>query len=312
MNKPRIQVDEPGELVALVPYLIGFQPANSLLVLVFDQRALTVIVRSDLADLSRLDEHRLSELVDNCVDPEVMLIGWGRDLQQIHDALGAAESFLGVARVVDSLICDGERWWSRSEPSGPGQPVPRATTGVATAVAAGCAPLSSRDELAASVGGPGRQLERRLAPLYRERHADWSQLSVDQRGSAMRELVTAGCREAPVHQSDLIDLAVLADEVVVRDVAWTLLTRQQARDHVALWTQVVALAPDAWATPALCLLGMAAWVSGNGALQGCCVARARGLEPDYSMLQLLEDLTTRAVPPRVWDQMDFGAATRVD
>ena len=44
--------------------------------------------------------------------------------------------------------------------------------------------------------------------------------------------------------------------------------------------------PTVSAAP-LALLGMAAWIGGNGALQNCCCAELDRLHPTYSMGRLL-------------------------
>ena len=53
----------------------------------------------------------------------------------------------------------------------------------------------------------------------------------------------------------------------------------------------------------VCLLGFAAWIGGDGALQVMCIERALEINPDYSLGRLLEDINLRAAPPSMWDQM---------
>ena len=82
----------------------------------------------------------------------------------------------------------------------------------------------------------------------------------------------------------------------VRDLAWALITPTNAEDHVRLWGGVVARVPPTVAAAPLCLLGMAAWVSGAGALLNCCCERLTKVDPHYSMGRLLADISERAVP----------------
>jgi len=70
-----------------------------------------------------------------------------------------------------------------------------------------------------------------------------------------------------------------------------------------MWRQVVQHSPDRLAPAPLCLLGMSAWVAGQGALQNCCVERALELDPDYSMAWLLSDINRRCLPPAYWDRL---------
>ena len=83
----------------------------------------------------------------------------------------------------------------------------------------------------------------------------------------------------------------------IRDLAWALISPTNAEDHVRLWGSVVAQVPPRLAAAPLCLLGMAAWVSGAGALLNCCCERLAQVDPQYSMGRLLAEISERALPP---------------
>ncbi len=69
------------------------------------------------------------------------------------------------------------------------------------------------------------------------------------------------------------------------------------------------------ASAPLGLLGAAAWIGGNGALLNCCVERLERDDPGYTLGRLLSDLSDRALPPSLWDELggdlrrDVGAVT---
>jgi hypothetical protein len=46
--------------------------------------------------------------------------------------------------------------------------------------------------------------------------------------------------------------------------------------------------------------GLAAWLSGNGALAWCAVDRSVESDPDNSLAELVGELLSRAVPPSSW------------
>ncbi len=54
---------------------------------------------------------------------------------------------------------------------------------------------------------------------------------------------------------------------------------------------------------------MAAWISGNGALLNCCIARLEELDPDYGLLDICRDISWRAVHPSLWDAMSAEMRT---
>ena len=89
----------------------------------------------------------------------------------------------------------------------------------------------------------------------------------------------------------------------LRDLAWALITSANAEDHVRLWGGVVARVPPTLAAAPLCLLGMAAWVSGAGALLNCCCERLAQVDPHYSMGRLLAGISEKALPPSLWQEM---------
>jgi hypothetical protein len=98
-------------------------------------------------------------------------------------------------------------------------------------------------------------------------------------------------------------LAVLCCDLHVRDLAWAAMDRSNIGDHLDLWGQVVSRSVAPWELAPLCLFGMAAWISGDGALQNCCADRALGLDRSYSMAGLLADINHRVLAPSSWDSM---------
>lgn len=112
--------------------------------------------------------------------------------------------------------------------------------------------------------------------------------------------------------ADRLRLACLAGDVLVRDVAWAMMQRATAPAHAELWQQVVERTVAPFEAAPLCLLGMAAWISGQGTLQVCCIDRVQSVDPDYSMGDLLAEINRRAMPPQMWDDMQPGIAEAMD
>ncbi len=89
--------------------------------------------------------------------------------------------------------------------------------------------------------------------------------------------------------------------VAVRDAAWSRLPRQRARDGVQLFTDLVRRAPDPWVPPAAALLAWAAWQAGEGALAWCALDRADAVDPRYPLARTIAGALARAVPPSAVD-----------
>jgi len=88
----------------------------------------------------------------------------------------------------------------------------------------------------------------------------------------------------------------------VRDAAWGSMTRDEASAYVALWTDAVQRTPAHLVGGPAAVLGLAAWLAGNGALAWCAVDRCVESDPDNTLAELVGDLLSRAVPPSSWDR----------
>jgi hypothetical protein len=51
-DRPRLAVRSPADLIAAVPYLLGFHPADSVVVVAMRGRRITFAARADLPDLA--------------------------------------------------------------------------------------------------------------------------------------------------------------------------------------------------------------------------------------------------------------------
>jgi hypothetical protein len=90
----------------------------------------------------------------------------------------------------------------------------------------------------------------------------------------------------------------------LRDVAWSLITRETAARNVDLWRDVVRRCPVAWAAAPAGLLAFACWLSGQGALAWCALERCRESDAGYSMADRISEVLEAALPPQVWQGPD--------
>ena len=90
--------------------------------------------------------------------------------------------------------------------------------------------------------------------------------------------------------------------------------RADAHRHVELWRTVARMTPRGCQPPVLGMLGLAAWVSGEGALQVACIERAEKIAPHHPLIALLGQINAAAAPPVLWDQLraDLFDDDRVD
>ncbi len=348
-DRPLVRLDpgNPQELLGLIPYLIGFRPDESFVLLLFTDRRLLLSARLDLAPAGQA----------------ASLAGYCRSLATAHGATGAvavvfSDRFDAAVELLDrwsaawsrsgsgprggrrrrrrdpcplfdALYADGRRWWSRRAAPGrdrdEGHPYdPRASNTAATAVLAGLPALSSRAELERRVAGPPDPDRPALAALAARTVRDLDPLDRPARQSLLTAMIMdlladgadsdgsgsdgSGSDGQGSSDDHCARLAVLAADVTIRDVAWSMITTERADDHTDLWSRVARRTIDRYALGPLGLAGFAAWISGQGALMNCCIERAESIDPGYRMIELLSEIGRRGVPPAVWREL--GPAIR--
>lgn len=301
-----LRVSEPGDILGVIPYLLGFHPTDSLVATFVRDRQVQVTARIDLtatADLEGLVDQL--ELVGQRVGTRsVVLVGYSDDP-------GVRELMRDLADLIpldllDVLAVSGDRWWSVGcdGPCCPpdGNPYDIAAHPLAaTAVLAGISATSTRQDIADLTAGPADEDRDRLDALAETRAARADRLSQRRRRRRMRQLVSKVLACNGPTEVEAVELAVLARDVHVRDEAWALMTREHAERHVALWRRVVSVAVWPYEAAPLGMLAFAGWLDGNGALLNCCIERLEEVSPDYSLLRVLTDISDHAVAPSYFD-----------
>jgi len=209
------------------------------------------------------------------------------------------------SRLIDSVITNGERWWSRRCEvccTDEGMACDPASPAAVAAIVQGATALESRDQMLELIAGPPLVEQPALLARLIETSDLVSQLDPADRPRRMQHLV-ADVLGTRLHVDEAIELVALAAEVPARDAAWESMDLENAEHHLELWRQVLDHAPRSHAVPVLCLAASAAWLSGNGALMGCCLERGLGIDPDHSMLQLLAQVHQRSLAPTLWQRM---------
>jgi len=306
----RLRASSSEDVLSFIPYLLGFRPENSLVTLLLRGGLLQLTARIDLpppgadVELSRVARHFASVAQQHGAHEAVVAtftgnVTWSDTVvRRLEHALGR-----GGCEVVTALHCDDEQYRVRSAVgwTGPYDFDPRATAGAATAVAAGMSLLPDRAALAASIAPGGADAIGAVTAAAEE--ADMPEDPADR--EALMAQVVGRCLDLAgvISDADCAQLALLAADLDVRDVAWLMVRRETATAHRQLWQAVACRVPKVLSAAPVCLAGMAAWVEGDGALAWCCVHRARTEHPGYGMADLLADLLAAAVPPRLWESM---------
>jgi hypothetical protein len=323
-----VHVHGRGELVDVTPYLLGFHPVDSAVVIALPPSGNDVCatVRADVEHARQAGfADYLAALVADAGGRRVLMVVYGPPAgrppgplpeQEVVAAFGAAAGCLGM-ELLGALYVAGGRWWSY-DPCG--QPACCPPAGVA--VGGARSPVAEQAERAGLSALPDRAaLAATLDPADpAERHAVAQALTV-----AERELVAAvdagdgigrwragaiellrtvlrPVAEGTVRRLDdptAARLLVGLTDTMVRDLAWSWTNEVPARCAAAgeLWRQLARRAPEPYDAPPLFLTAWAAWRCGSGALARLALGRALAADPEYEAAVLLEQLMAQYIPP---------------
>jgi len=335
----KLSVRSIADLICAVPYLLGFHPTESVVLVAFRDRSVVFAARADLppSDMStesrRAGAAHLASMVANQDAETGTVIGYGpvdrvrRAVEEVAAALDRA----GLA-VVDVLRVEEGRYWSYTcenpECCPPdGTPYdPSASPIPAAATFAGQVALPDRAALVqrvAAVGGPRREsmrratkrAERRLAtllagapatdPLDNAGSTDLGRQVLKETGElAVRDAMTRQRDGGRLSDDEVAWLSLLLVHTPIRDYAWERLGTDDW--HIALWTDVLRRAEADLAAAPASLLAFAAWRAGHGALASVAVERALASVPDYPMALLIDEVLRNGIAPSKLDALPAG------
>jgi len=307
----------PVDLIAAVPYVLGFHPHDSVVLLTFGPTE-AFHARVDLpedADDQKAVVDMLADVVDRHDVGRVALLLYTDDAwtaATFHDA-AVPEFAARSVQVIDVIRVGADRFHRARDVDDPGTPYDLRTHAfTAEQVVAGTVVERSRSELASTLDCRDEVDARAVDDAAVRFDAQFDGLpafvTVDgivrdlaEQGRWVQRTIRRHLRgDAALSTEDAGRLLVLVAGVPLRDVAWAEMTREDATRHVELWRDLVRRSPaDLLPAPAA-LLAFAAWLAGQGALAWCALDRCTAVEPGYSMAECIALLLEHAVPPSVW------------
>jgi hypothetical protein len=324
----RVRADTPQALLAVVPHLLGFMPASSLVVIGTGPpgHRIKVTLRYDLPDPP--DAELAADIAAHAVGVAsaqrltgMAAVGYGPDVlvAPLAAALREAAAPAGI-ELLDLLRAADGRYWSYlcgNQACCPAEGVPAGPAAHPAAAAmarAGSRVLASRAEMAARVaplrGGAAESMRR--ATRRAERHAAQllARVGASPRRGAARRLIAAeglaavGAMIAAYRRGgrfatdyEVAWLTVALRDLRVRDDAWARMDPAHAGAHLRLWLDVTRRAQPGHVAAPAALLAFVAWQSGDGALANVALDRALTDDPDYSMALLLRQVIAAGAPP---------------
>jgi len=319
--EPRVlKLRSPEDLVETLPYLVGFQPSRSIVLVCLRRRELLLTMRLDLPP-SRHAQASARTLTGPAVrsGTDMVLVACYPE----GDAdRAAAERMVGHVRrelrghdvtVKEAIRVEDGRWWSylcdRPECCPPdGTPVPDSPGPAAVAaVLAGEVALPSRralydrlapvnDIAAIAVAQSVAAAEAgACARIVADKEPDPWRLEEGRFLAGLLERYAAGGRASPAEAGRAL---VALQDIQVRDacIAWWD-DKACCATSVKLWTDLVRHAPPDLVAAAATLLAGSAWLSGEGALANIALERAFAGDSSYRLARILETAIQGGISP---------------
>lgn len=308
-----VRIHSPEELAACAPYLLGFHPTDSIVLLGIRGKALGPILRVDIPP-----RRHLGAIIEQCftsLSPHsdaVVLVVYGSDTDHQRIAAVAAELAPRFGLAI-SLTCAADQISDSVVPAWTRDYLEQEL------VAKGRAVLGSRDELVDSIAGPtGDQAEQtlarfavRCAAVVRSTELAGPQFYRQQQLRIGREILAVvedhfhPRTGVPVDYA--LDLAAaVGQHVLVRDALigdLLALTPDDRQRWLPILVSVVSQLPDELAVDLLAILGALAYRCGEGALARCALDRGEQIDPLHRLTELFHNIITAGLPPTELDAM---------
>lgn len=294
------------DLVEVIPTLLGFHPADSLVLVALEGSSVAVTARVDLPPRPHLSvAGAVAAVWRRFPGADLLLVAYCGDPQRAWATLVDVDTAIpdGTGRVL--VHADGHCWFDEPDAAG----VPYDGVGnvhLARAAFEGRAVRGSRDEL-----------RRLVEPAYEPAEVTAAIRRAAERWAVLDDLVGAGLALVEAHDAtggelDLDDATLLClashDETFL-EAALLSTTLENARARVDLWLHVVRGSVPSCAGYALVALGLAAWVSGNGALQVVCLEAVGDRPAPATWLSFLSAVNAEALEPARWPVLQAGLLT---
>jgi len=301
----------PADLLGAMPYLLGFHPADSLVIAVIEDSTISCVARIDLADAAVPDRALLllspflGQAGDHC---RLALVGYGDDPVEVPAVVTRVAAELPTPTFAALVVC-GDRWWHVESPEEVQPYDPAGSRIAAEAAYLGLAARPTRSDLEGLFRRPSRV--KRLPDVALEAAARRVQrLSPQAARRRLDVMLDAQLAGKPMSMTtrECADLLMLLEVPAARDVFWLRLGRETASAFVDLWLYVAWRAPVDLSLGAVCAAGLAGWQSGTGALVTVALERADGIGGWHPLWDLLTRIHGLALPPSALDQIQAAMA----
>ena len=334
---PTVALRDPNHLVACLPYLLGFEPQRSLVIMGLAQSGahsrLIVTARYDLPELTDVAGSR--EIVQHAEQALASI----RDINSVllvivGETAGHVDRDQPYTALIDDLIYafddadiavkdavythEGSvHIYGCTDPSWPWHGVrisqEERDEGAAGFVFAGMSPATTREALYEEITRVADDLTADVA-----RHIDTNEQSVqwiapEAISALARDISGTLVTSSQMSAREVARMGVAFENVRIRDAVLWDLAHTSSQERLAARANLVQATrhlPDEHVAQVATVLGIEQWMSGDGARANIAVERALSANPDNSMARMLEQSLRMGMPPAVFAEMFTNTLTR--
>ena len=300
-----ISIKTHEDAIAAVPHLLGFHPAESLVLLPFSPQL--PVVRVDIPVAAEDRDALWNESLRDALSPHALRAG-GQALMAVmcftqDRSNGEATSRNFTQRLGEIGIGVPVRlWtngfvWSEFNSGDAGRCSQQAADRMAAAgvVAGRLRPAESREAMAATLVGDHEPVAAQLEPAYAtagtpDAEQEWALNRLDRFHSDGTRLT----------DRDAARLLVALQTTSTRDALWEEMTCDNAGTHQSLWIDITRRAPNEVRAPAASMAAFASWLCGDGAKAWCALDQVPA-DQSYSMAALVAGALDAGLPPSEWE-----------
>jgi uncharacterized protein DUF4192 len=330
-QSPAVNLDQPGDLLAAIPHVLGFHPVDSLVVVGLHgagSTTLGLLLRVDLPPPVRpaqLAGHLVRPLADQrAIGAALVVVGGhsyapGEELP--HRALVAAcesifaESGIPIVRQLWTPdTAGGARWRCYENADCAGiVPDPGSTALAAASAAAGLVTYNRREDLTARLAPVTDDLLARRADLLAAASRDTEPGGGGAESRERLRLIDTAVDRAvegsfPETDEEFAALAHALGDHRVRDACLAPGDAVRAEAAERLWTELVRGTPAPERAEPACLLAFAAYLRGDGVQAGIALEQAEAAHPDHRLADLLRSALWTGLPPERMQKAGTQAA----
>ena len=307
----------PHDLLAAIPFLVGFKPENSIILISIKEESVSMAMRIDFPD--SLDDAQTATLMGHLIRDRAEAV---LSIYYLPDRVNGSDSVISsLTQAIEkenlvlreSIVVSSGRWRSllcQDQECCPdeGSPMPDLHDSriAAEQVASGKPlPFDTIDELVASISALDEDIEL-IEFINQVEKIDYEGDPLPQQregAEAIVDFIADFQAEGLCRDKKLIALVLVRLlDLQVRDFALGSVTEDSLHTYFSAWRWLMRIAPQGYVAPVATLFAAVAYERGDGALAQRALDRVEADNPDYAMLRLFREVFSRG-----WSPDNFAA-----